>query len=96
MKELTLKDVDCLVTWPPGSVGELSDRTMLNAYLELCKHHGYGRTGQIAESVEDIWRHPEKTADYQEQKTKHLREMDELLLNGVAGSVLLTHSWYFL
>jgi hypothetical protein len=78
MKELTLTDVDCLITWPPGSRGEQSDRIMLLAYLDLCKTHGYGRMKQIAESVEDIWRNPEKTADYQKQKIKHLRDMEEL------------------
>lgn len=77
MNNPTLHDLNCLITWPPGSVGEAEDTLMLQQLLALCRKHGFGRVPQLAASIEEIWRDPTKVEDYEKSKAAHLRMMAE-------------------
>lgn len=77
----TLKDLECLNHWPPGSVGEASESVLLRDLLDMCNTHGFGRISQVASQIEDIWRNPEGAEKYQMVKDEHL-EMLETYVEG--------------
>lgn len=76
-QHVPLDDLKCLVVWPEGTVGHIQELTIIELLNELCKQHGYGRVPQLAAAIEDIWRHPEKIADYTAQTQAHLTELAE-------------------
>ncbi len=73
----TLNDLDCLVTWPRGTVGEHNDRFLIEQLLSLCQLHGFGRVPQLAAQIEEIWRDPARCEVYERSKVRHLQMMDE-------------------
>jgi len=50
----------CLNSWPEGTAGYVEDEQLITLMNLLCKRHGYGRVGQLAQAIEQIWRDPEK------------------------------------
>jgi len=76
-KTPTLSDLECLITWPPGSVGELRDTELLRQLLSMCRQHGFGRVPQLAAQIEAIWRDPDIVVEYQAGKERHMRFMRE-------------------
>ena len=73
----TLKDIDCLVCWPPGTEGEASERKCLTTLLELCEKYGFGRVPQLAAQIETIWRNPDSRVKFQEMKDNHLKFLED-------------------
>lgn len=73
----SLRDLDCLITWPRGSVGEAQDMALLSRLLSLCEQHGFGRVPQLAAEIGEIWRDPAKREAFEQRKQKHLAFMDE-------------------
>ena len=69
----TMKELECLICWPKGTIGETKERQAIQKFLELCKDRGFGRMAQIAEQIDDIWRNPEKVIKYQKMKKKHFK-----------------------
>jgi len=68
--------LECLIRWPSGSQGETKERDMLKTYIDLCKENGFGRMSQIADEVEDIWRHPKSVAKYEKEKKNFFKELN--------------------
>ena len=77
MKSPTLKELECLIRWPDLTVGAQEERTLVHQLLILCRKYGFGRIPQLASSIEQIWRDPEKIKEFQNQKEKHLQFMSE-------------------
>ena len=73
----TLEELDCLIMWPEGSVGETQDRRTLFILLKLCRDTGFGRIPQLANAIEDIWRHPEAVKKHKKQQTEHRKLMKD-------------------
>lgn len=65
MDEISDNSLECLNSWPEGTAGYDIDAELISIINLLCKQHGYGRVPQIAASIEDLWRHPEKLVEYQ-------------------------------
>ena len=72
-----MSDLECLVMWPKGSVGERQEREVVSTLLHLCEKHGFGRVPQLANAIEKIWRDPESVKDFQAEKEDHFRIMKE-------------------
>lgn len=68
-------EVECLIIWPEGSVGEKEERLLLHTLINLANTNGYGRLSQLATQLEDIWRHPENVSMYEKAKADHLTTM---------------------
>lgn len=59
--------------WPDGTVGYFREAELIGRLLGMCREHGYGRVGQLAAQIEDLWRHPERMGAYLEAREEHLR-----------------------
>jgi hypothetical protein len=70
-----MEELECLIHWPKGSVGEKQDREALKIYTDLCKELGFGRMRQLAEGVEQIWRNPEAVTEYEKFKKQHFENL---------------------
>ncbi len=77
MKSPTLADLDVLVMWPPGTVGEAEERELVATLLQLCVKHGYGRVPQVASQIRDLWDHPERRTFYEREKHRHLKLLED-------------------
>jgi len=51
---------------------QYEDSELVILLNRLCKVHGYGRVPQFAAMIEDIWRNPEKIAEYKKKQQDHL------------------------
>lgn len=71
-------EVECLIAWPEGSVGERNERMLFHTLITFANEHGYGRLSQMAKELEDIWSHPEKAEEYTKMKEAHLIKLEEL------------------
>jgi hypothetical protein len=69
------EDLSCLNGWPFGTVGWEAEQRLITLLNVMCKEHGYGRVPQLAMAIEDIWRNPERLADYQEARKVRLEQM---------------------
>lgn len=74
----TVEELECLIVWPKGSVGETTERKILLSLLSLCKEHGFGRITQLASEIEEIWRDPNKIKKYEFMKKIHMEQMGYL------------------
>jgi hypothetical protein len=79
----TVADVECLVMWPPGTVGEVRERKLMEDLLALCKENGVGRVSQVASQIEQIWRDPGKKEKFQKQKDKQVEFLLENIEQGL-------------
>jgi len=71
-----VEDLDCINVWPKETVGYYREKNVLIDLLLLCKEHGFGRIPQLAQEIEDIWRHGEEAKKkYMAQKKKHFKLM---------------------
>lgn len=77
MNTPTRQDLECLIAWPPDTVGEISERVLIDKLLELCHIYGFGRVPQVAEQIEDLWRNPEKRTVYEKSKRTHLNMLEK-------------------
>lgn len=77
MEQPTLKQLECLISWPAGSVGEQQEMVAIAVLLSLCRKHGFGRVPQLACAIEDIWRNPDRIKHYAEVKSQHLDFMEK-------------------
>jgi len=77
MNAPTIKDLECLICWPPGSRGEEEERLLIGVLLALCEEHGFGRVPQLAAQIEDIWRNPSKVKSFESAKHEHLKMIKE-------------------
>ena len=68
-------EIECLIVWPEGSVGERNERLLLHTLITFANEHGYGRLSQLTSQLEELWRHPEKRSIYEEVKAAHLDMM---------------------
>lgn len=66
-------ELDCLVMWPPGTVGESQEQAIVRVLNKLCRTHGYGRVPQLAQQIENLWRDASKAAEYEREKQNHLK-----------------------
>jgi hypothetical protein len=73
-----LRELDALILWPKGTVGEENERRAVAALLQLCKEFGFGRVPQLAKQIYDVWSSPETVCELSRVKRKHLREMERL------------------
>lgn len=64
--------IDCLASWPPGTVGRAKDAALIRQLILLCREHGYGRIAQLAKALEEIWRFPEQAAHYRRDTERRL------------------------
>lgn len=67
------EELESLIMWPEGSIGERQERCVLGALLEIANSHGYGRLSQLASQIENLWMHPENIEEYNRQKAEHLK-----------------------
>lgn len=65
-------ELECLITWPQGTVDAQEEREAIEGLLILCQKHGFGRIPQLANEIEDLWRFPEKRAGYKASKKARL------------------------
>lgn len=70
-------EIECLIVWPEGSVGEREERHLLHTLINLANIHGYGRLSQLAAQLEDIWRNPEAVKAFEKGKKAHIDMMRE-------------------
>lgn len=75
---LSNEQIECINSWPNGTLGNSTERLVIQELNDLCKRFGYGRVPQIANALEEIWRNPEeggkKWQDIQNQRMKLLEE----------------------
>lgn len=72
----SMEELECLIMWPKGSKGESQERNAIISHIEQCKINGWGRMTQIAEWIDDIWRHPENVESYKKMQKKHFKDLD--------------------
>lgn len=65
MDKPTIKNLECLIHWPEGTIGYRKEYQLLKKLLTMCEEHGFGRMAQLAQQTEDIWRNPERQQDYE-------------------------------
>ena len=76
MKTPTLEDLECLNTYPKGTVGYWEERALVQDLLELCQKDGFGRVSQLSQLIEEIWRDgDEAISRMKEDKAKHFSRM---------------------
>ena len=73
----TLDELECLVMWPLGTVGEQNERRLVQELLQLCEEFGFGRVPQVAKQIEALWRDPENKVKFQQLKDDHVKRMEE-------------------
>lgn len=47
-----------LNSWPEGTLGHSQDKQLIATLIALCSEFGYGRVGQLANDIEELWRDP--------------------------------------
>jgi hypothetical protein len=62
----TFEELQCVMTWPPGTVGYQQEKQLIETLLKLCAQHGFGRMAQIMQDIEIIWRNPDKAKEFQQ------------------------------
>lgn len=89
MEPVTSKELQALNGWPAGTVGYLHDHEIIQTMNILCQQWGYGRIGQIAAALEDLWRHPEKIAEYEQFRDERMKllEADKVSLERLGDDV---------
>lgn len=73
----SIEELKCLIQWPEGTVGYAEEMSLISNLLRLCDQYGYGRVPQLAAQIEDIWRNPDKVAEYQALKEREAKWMEE-------------------
>ena len=69
---LDLSDLECLIMWPPGTVGEAREKRAIADLRRLFVEFGFGRVAQLAGQMEELWRHPEKQGEFRRRKDEHV------------------------
>ena len=64
--------VEILVTEPPDTPGAKAEEEAVRTLHRLCDTHGYGRITQLVQQMSAIWRDPNKTEEFLEEKARHL------------------------
>jgi hypothetical protein len=77
MEPIDVSDLLVLNCWRDGTVGWHKENQLISLLNELCKEFGYGRVPQLANAIEDIWRHPEKREIYLQQRKQRLEDLAE-------------------
>ena len=79
----TIQEASCLIQWPKGSPGFDQEKHVLEIMIALCGMIGFGRFGQLAVTLEDLWRYPERGPFYQKfhDELNELRRMGQLYIN---------------
>jgi len=67
--------------WPEETVGHHKENAVIKELWLMSKKHGFGRIGQLAQQIEDIWRNSEKAAEYEKMRQDHLKLMEEARKN---------------
>ncbi len=73
----SIEELKCLIQWPEGTVGYQEELAIVNRLLSMCEQFGFGRVPQLAAQIEDIWRNPDKVAEYQALKEREAKWMEE-------------------
>lgn len=69
-------ELETLIIWPPGTVGEQRERTALHVLRDMCEQLGYGRVPQLAAQLAAVWRDPRAAGRYQRSKEERLVQME--------------------
>ena len=78
MKEPTLKELECIISWPKGTNGYEDEKRVLSTLLNLCRLHGFGRVPQMAAGVEKVWRKEEEAIEaLMKVKREHFKALRE-------------------
>lgn len=77
IEPLTNEQIECLNGWPVDHAIHAQERQLIQHVNQLCITFGYGRIGQIAAALEEIWRNPEeggkKWQEFQDGRMKLLK-----------------------
>lgn len=73
-----------LITWNEGTKGFYLELQLLKALRNFCDEYGYGRVPQLAESIKDIWNHPERVEHYLKVQKEH-RDLMESYRKEIEG-----------
>ena len=78
LNPLSNEQIECLNCWPEGTIGNSTDRLLIQEINNLCKRFGYGRIPHIANALEEIWRNPEEgVKNWQEVRDERMRLLEE-------------------
>jgi hypothetical protein len=70
-------EVACLNGWPDGTAGHQMDEHLIRQVLALCDVYGYGRIGQLAGAIEEIWRDPASRKKWEDMRTERMNLLNE-------------------
>jgi hypothetical protein len=73
----TIDELMCLNIWTEGTFGYENERQVIQQLLNLCNEFGFGRVPQIAQAIEDIWRHPDKIKEYQKARDERMTFLNQ-------------------
>jgi len=68
-----MDELSCLNSWPNGMGAHDIEEELISALLHLCRVYGFGRVPQLAQQIEDIWRHPEQVAHYENERAERIQ-----------------------
>lgn len=71
------EEVACLNGWPDGTAGHQMDEHLIQQMLLLCDQYGYGRIGQLAAAIEEIWRDPTARKKWEAMRTERMALLRE-------------------
>lgn len=72
MNNITPEEARCLILWPDGTRGYDQDQAAIIYLLMVANTIGYGRLSQLAAQIEELWRHPEKKAEFEAWRQEFL------------------------
>ena len=77
MTGVPMAEASVLNTCEEGTIGWIEEQQVIGTLLELCDKHGYGRIPQLTRAIEDLWRNPEKLAEYEKARNDQLKFLRE-------------------
>jgi hypothetical protein len=77
-RPLNNEQIECLNGFLQGTGLYWREAILIQALNELCIEYGYGRVGQLAGALEEIWRNPEEgTKKWQEFRDERMQLLIE-------------------
>ena len=84
---ITDEELNALVMWPDKTVGHRHELLVLKKLADIGNEIGYGRLSQLAEQLEDLWRHPEHIETYNKSRNEYIRQMSQDYINYAENTI---------